>query len=76
MHKNIHKLLSDREKQIASLKMKGFTDRAISEELEIGECTVRYHVNNIYRKLKVPNAITLGFVYSNQLHFPYIKRLP
>ena len=44
----------------------GMTNREIAHELAIGERTVRFHIHNIYRKLKVPNSLTLNYVYGDQ----------
>ena len=65
--KQIQNTLSPREIEIAQLKMMGMTNREIAIELEIGERTVRFHIHNIYRKLKVPNTLTLNYVYGDQI---------
>ncbi len=65
--KDIRTTLSRREKEIAQLKTMGMTNKEIASELAIGERTVRFHVHNIYRKLKVPNTLTLNYVYGDQI---------
>ncbi len=64
--KDIKTTLSRRERQIVQLKTMGMTNREIAHELAIGERTVRFHIHNIYRKLKVPNPLTLNYVYGDQ----------
>lgn len=45
--------LTEREKQIAALLLKGRTYKLIAEELFLSENTVKTHVKNIYSKLRV-----------------------
>ena len=47
--------LTDREVQVLSLLEKGFTNKEVANELRITVGTVKIHVNNIYRKLRVDN---------------------
>lgn len=56
-------ILTDREIQILNYIGSGFTYTAIAEEIQISQNTVRRHIENIYRKLKVHNraqAISRG----------------
>jgi DNA-binding NarL/FixJ family response regulator len=61
--------LSDREAQVLSLIVKGFTYAEIAKLLEVSTHTVTTHVRNIYRKLEVHTrgeavyeALQLGLV--------------
>ncbi len=45
--------LSEREKEVAWLIYRGFTNRQIAEELFIAETTVKKHVTHIFEKSKV-----------------------
>lgn len=45
--------LSEREKEVAWLIYRGFTNRQIAEELFIAETTVKKHVSHIYEKCGV-----------------------
>ncbi len=51
--------LTDREIQIASLVVRGLTDRSIADRLEISYWTVRTHLEHIFRKLEVKNRAAL-----------------
>jgi DNA-binding NarL/FixJ family response regulator len=54
--------LSRREREIANLAAKGFSDLNIAERLEISEGTVGRHLHNIYRKLGVSSRLELADV--------------
>lgn len=45
--------LTDREKEVAWLLYRGYTNRQIGEELFIAETTVKKHVSHIYEKMQV-----------------------
>lgn len=47
--------LTKREIQIFNMLIKGASNLEISEELFISECTVKTHIYNIYKKIKVSN---------------------
>lgn len=49
--------LTEREKEILSLVSKGETNSQIAEKLFVREVTVKTHLNNIYKKLKVENRV-------------------
>lgn len=51
--------LTDREIQIAARVVSGATDQAIADALGISYWTVRSHLENIFRKLKVSNRAAL-----------------
>jgi DNA-binding CsgD family transcriptional regulator len=50
-------LLSDRELDIMELTAKGLTYKQIADKLYISPKTVRTHLSNIYKKLKVNNKV-------------------
>ncbi len=51
--------LSEREKEIIRLIMKGYTYKLIAKELYISESTVKTHIQNIYTKLNINNKTEL-----------------
>ncbi len=51
--------LTKREREIASLLLLGLPNRALSEQLHISEKTVKTHLNNIFKKMKVSNRTQL-----------------
>lgn len=53
LDENQENLLTNREKEIIQLMAKGATNRAIAKTLYISEKTVKNHITNIFRKLKV-----------------------
>lgn len=50
-------LITPREKDVLHLLAKGHTYREIAMQLDITTETVKKHLKNIYRKLKVGNKI-------------------
>mgnify|MGYP000673736892 CR=1 FL=1 len=51
--------LSIREQQLIRLVAKGFMNKQIAEQLNISTVTVKSHLTNIYKKLKVRNRTTM-----------------
>ncbi len=51
--------ISPRELEIAKLVCQGFSNKKISNELQIELGTVKVHLRNIYRKVRVKNKIIL-----------------
>lgn len=51
--------ITNREKEIILLLMKGYSYNQLAEELVISLTTVKTHVHNIYRKTEVKNKIQL-----------------
>jgi DNA-binding NarL/FixJ family response regulator len=51
--------LTNREKELVLLLMKGYTYNQLADELVISLATVKTHVYNIYRKAEVKNKIEL-----------------
>jgi len=61
--------LTKREKEILKFIALGKTNDNIADELNISTLTVKTHVSNIYRKIKVPNRIQAIFwVTKNYIH--------
>jgi DNA-binding NarL/FixJ family response regulator len=52
-------LLTPRELSVLRLLAKGLRNREIGEHLHIGEGTVKTHLHNVYRKLKVDGRLAL-----------------
>jgi DNA-binding CsgD family transcriptional regulator len=52
--------LTSREREVAQLAAAGLTTREISGKLFISSSTVRTHLRDIYRKLRVRNRAELG----------------
>ena len=55
--------LTQREKEVLSLVAKGASNNDIAQKLFLKEVTVKTHLNNVFKKLKVSNrtqAVLLG----------------
>lgn len=50
-------LLSDRERDVAGLMVRGLSNRQIGEALDIAPDTVKVHVSHLLRKLRVSNRV-------------------
>ena len=48
-------LLTPKEKEVLSLLAKGASNQAIADKLGVRDVTVKTHMNNIFKKLKVTN---------------------
>jgi NarL family two-component system response regulator LiaR len=46
--------LSERERDVLALVVRGLSNRQIAHELTLGESTIKFHVSNILSKLNVP----------------------
>ncbi|MBN1686299.1 MAG: helix-turn-helix transcriptional regulator [Spirochaetales bacterium] len=57
--------LSDREKEIAGLLIKGKTNKEIAGLLFISVNTVKSHIKSIYKKLKINNRVQLLYLARN-----------
>ncbi len=51
--------LSKREKSVVELLVAGATNSEIAEKLYLSEATIKKHVSNIFRKLRVKNRVQL-----------------
>ena len=65
-----HYNLTSRERQIAELVCQGLANGAIANRLKISPGTVKTHIRNIYRKMKVSSkiAMLLTFVTESRQH--------
>ncbi|MHB8623736.1 MAG: response regulator transcription factor [Sulfuricaulis sp.] len=64
---SVYSILTRREKTIALCVSKGLRNREIAASLCISEKTVKLHITNIYRKLKVSTRLQLGlFLAENE----------
>ena len=60
--------LTEREVTMLRLLASGLSNKAIGQELWVTEQTVKFHLNNLYRKLGVPNRTAAArFAYANGL---------
>ncbi len=60
--------LTEREVTMLRLLARGLSNKAIGQELWVTEPTVKFHLNNLYRKLGVPNRTAAArFAYANGL---------
>lgn len=58
--------LTPRELQIAVLVCQGFRNGSIAKSLDITPGTVKTHVSNIYRKVKVRSKITMLLTFVSE----------
>lgn len=63
------KLLTEKEIEVVHLLLKGYTYRAIGEELYITQNTIKYHVKNIYQKLHITSKMELIKLFSEINYF-------
>lgn len=62
-------ILTDREKDILTLKMRGLCDKEVAEQLAISYSTVRTHIDRARLKLGCSNTMQLlGKFAKNMLH--------
>ena len=60
--------LTERELTIARALGRGLTNKAIAKELWVTEQTVKFHLNNVYRKLGVENrTAAVRYLFDNRL---------
>jgi DNA-binding NarL/FixJ family response regulator len=52
--------LTKREREVAQLTMRGLRNKAIACELSLCEGTVKIHLHNIFRKLRVRSRAALS----------------
>ena len=64
MRTEITKLLSKTEIRIIELLEKGLSNKSISLQCDISENTVKFHLKNIYKKLKVHNRVEAIYKFS------------
>lgn len=51
--------LSEREQEVATLVLEGYTNAEIAERLFVSEVTVKKHLTSIFQKLEVKNRVSL-----------------
>lgn len=49
--------LSDREMEVLTFVAEGFTSKEVAEKLNVSKSTVDFHLENVYKKLKVRNRL-------------------
>lgn len=63
--------LSKRQAEVAFMVCQGYTNRQIGEKLFITEKSVKFHLTDVFRKLRVRNRLQLAVMalspQSNQL---------
>ncbi|MFZ5897945.1 MAG: LuxR C-terminal-related transcriptional regulator [Bacillota bacterium] len=59
-----NRVFTDKEKEVVRLMLRGYTYKAMSQELFISENTVKYHVKNIYQKLNINSKMELVNMFS------------
>jgi DNA-binding CsgD family transcriptional regulator len=52
-------LLTAREREIVQLVSSGLSNKLVARRLGLREGTVKIHLHNVYRKLRIPNRMTL-----------------
>lgn len=68
----VNRGLSNREAQVACLVCKGLSNNAVAKELFVTEKTVKFHLTNIYKKIKVKSRAEL-IVWSLP-HLGFVER--
>jgi DNA-binding NarL/FixJ family response regulator len=58
--------LSDRQQQVATLLLKGLSNKEIANTLCVSEGTIKCHLHGIYEKLGVQSRIELVLMLSNR----------
>ena len=56
-------MLTRREREIAAQACRGLSNRDIAHQLGAGEGTVKIHLHNIFRKLRITNRTALAAIY-------------
>ena len=60
-------MLSERERQIALLVVKGLTNKAIAKELGVAEGTVKVHLRTMYQKFGIYRRVKLAIEIQSEL---------
>lgn len=61
----LDKQLTEKEKEVVQLLLRGYTYKGISEKLHISENTMKFHIKNIYQKLHINNKMELIRMFSD-----------
>ena len=62
-------LLTDREQEIAALVAQGLSNKEIARELGVSANTIRSHISNILRKLKLTNRTQIAIYLKDDADF-------
>jgi len=62
--------LTDRELQVLHMIANGSPNRTIADRFSVSEHTVKMHVHNLIRKLKVPNRTAAAAIYLESMGKP------
>jgi two-component system nitrate/nitrite response regulator NarL len=60
-------MLTERESEVEALVRQGLSNKAVARHLGIAEGTIKIHLHNIYRKLKIKNRHQL-VLYALKVH--------
>jgi len=60
------KNLTEKEMEVVKLLLRGYTYKAMSENLFISENTLKYHIKNIYQKLNINNKMELIKLFTDK----------
>ena len=52
-------ILTTREREVVRLVSSGLSNKLVARHLGLREGTVKIHLHNVYRKLRIPNRMTL-----------------
>jgi DNA-binding CsgD family transcriptional regulator len=52
-------ILTAREREVVRLVSSGLSNKLVARHLGLREGTVKIHLHNVYRKLRIPNRMTL-----------------
>ena len=68
----ISTLISDREKEVLSLFVKGFDEQEIADTLFVSKHTIHNHINNMYEKIGVrgkssPDRKLVAYAYAKKI---------
>lgn len=62
---SIFDVLTTKEKEISKLLKEGYTNKKISEELNISINTVKTHIKKVYEKLNVKDRLSFASLFTN-----------
>jgi len=63
MREQQYRRLTPRQCQIATLAVKGFSNKQIARELNIREGTVKMHLHKVYERLGIGNRTSLAALF-------------
>jgi two-component system nitrate/nitrite response regulator NarL len=55
--------LTPQEAKIAALVAQGMSNKEIAETLDLAQGTIKVHIRNIFRKLRISNRTTLAVLH-------------